>query len=808
MELQRASCMKMLRSRAHAPMGRSCAVPAFLCRPHCVRPLLRFTGPRAFRKPRRRTSKRKDGPEKGLWVVKSLLALVACVAGHISCPLEAGSSVSAACVVDPPAIATVIEAIYTNETSCDVNADGVVSAADVTAAILRRFPAHTPSPAATVTSSTTATPTETESPTTPITETVVPTQTFTATTPSLEGDTETPTATVTETTTPTPSATATGTRCPAGGASLVIEIDNRSGAPNVVVSLNGQRVGTECSGAALAAYDEIRTCAGDGQGACLELTGLVPGTWRHSIRVLEPATGQEQHRLSLLVAGDPSNRLRFTVFASVFTVTTTANDGKGSLRKLIRDAEAVVKPSLIRFDPRAFPDGVPTTIALEFALPTLASDDVTIDATDATGAAGNRIVDAQGLPIGVLSITGARNHLIGLHLRNAGEGNRDVLNISGERAAGNVVERTIIEGSASADGIGVDSGAGSDFFLTANVIRDCEVRGAFDKGIKVTTGSWVIVENCWVHDNVNGGVQATLGGHVLARYNRIEGNRGGTAQNGLSANPSGEPVSGQFSELVTRGNIVRGNGSNGISVRGSVADIRHDYIAANGSSGLRVFNDVGGSARVRVEGVGAICNGMDGVVIADTSEADLGGGFENSRGHNAFTQNNLPAGGANLRNATGLTVSAVNNQWENCGNASMCDEARIAAFDLSDRGARTRITPAQAHRAQQPVVTEVFPRKGRAGERLRIFGSGFNAIDGHFAEGSCTDVVGRNRCVPLRGNCVRIGGVSAPVEAVTPTMLVVRWPFTCIGPVPLVVTVDHGAAGASSEALVVCTDEG
>jgi hypothetical protein len=49
--------------------------------------------------------------------------------------------------------------------------------------------------------------------------------------------------------------------------------------------------------------------------------------------------------------------------------------------------------------------------------------------------------------------------------------------------------------------------------------------------------------------------------------------------------------------------------------------------------------------------------------------------------------------------------------------------------------------------------------------------------------------------------------VSAPVEAVTPTMLVVRWPFTCVEPVPLVVKVDQGATGTMSAPMVVCTND-
>ena len=89
-------------------------------------------------------------------------------------------------------------------------------------------------------------------------------------------------------------------------------------------------------------------------------------------------------------------------------------------------------------------------------------------------------------------------------------------------------------------------------------------------------------------------------------------------------------------------------------------------------------------------------------------------------------------------------------------------------------------------------------------ELLRIYGARFNAIDGHFDQSRCQEVAERNRCVPLRGNCVRIGGITAPVEAVTPRMLVVRWPFTCIEPVPLVVTTDQGSTGLSSEPFTVC----
>jgi hypothetical protein len=560
----------------------------------------------------------------------------------------------------------------------------------------------------------------------------------------------------------------------------------------------------DCSTSTLATSYAITTeCTGTAVVTCGDITGLAPGSWRHSISVIAPSTGQIQHQSSLLIANSTPNRVRFTAFPTVLTVRSGASSGADTFRTVLEGTAAAPKPVLIQFDPAAFPDGVATRIPLDSALPALTADDVTIDGTDASGATGNRIIDAAGLPISALAITGARNHIVGLRLTNAGGNNRDTLNIAGARADANVIEGSLIEGATTGDGIGVDQQAGKGFDATVNVIRDCEVWGASDKGIKVTTGSYARVLHTWVHGNANGGIQATIAGHVQAWQNLVEDNRGSTAQNGLSANGGNDPSFPGNSELQSWANISRGNGANGVSVRGlSLAVIQDDYLAANGSSGLRIFNDVGPPAAAVVAGTSAVCNGVDGAVVANTSLADFGGGLFGGPGDNAFTQNNLPAGGANLRNATGLQVGAINDQWEHCGRATTCDEAAIAAYDLSDHGAHTTITPAQAHRSLVPPVLEsVAPTRGRRGALLRIFGSGFNVIDGHFAEDKCADVAGRNQCVPLRGNCVQIDGIPVYVEAVTPRMLVVRWPFTCVEPVSLVVKTEHGG---TSTPMTVC----
>jgi len=677
----------------------------------------------------------------------------------------------------------VVAAIFVHAASaCDINVDGAVTAADVTAFVLA---GATPTP----TPSGTSSPASTE-----------PTRTATRE--------QSPTTTPTPSPPASPTPTATPRQCPSRGAGLVVEVDNQTGETPIRVVVSGERLSEDCRTGSLAiAYEETVECAGTGVVACASIDALAPGFWRHSIRVLTPATGQLQHHTALLVAHSLPNPVRFTAFASVLTVRSTANTGDRSLRNALQNAGGMPKPVLIQFDPSVFPAGTPTAIMLQFQLPALATSDVTIDGTDPSGVAGTRIIDAAGLPISAFAITGARNHLIGLRLRNAGDNNRDVLSISGAAADGNLVEQVIVENAASGDGIGVDAHAGKSFGASVNVIRNCEVSGASDKGIKVTTGAHARIERCWVHDNVNGGIQSTLGGHVQAWHNLVERNRGGSAQNGLSANARDDDTASEFSELRSWGNVARANGANGVSIRAfAIAHVRDDYLATNGSSGLRIFNDVGPPATALVEGTSAVCNAVDGAAVANTSTADLGGGLFGSPGNNAFAQNNLLAGGTNLRNATGMPLSAANSQWEHCGREVTCNDGAIAALDLSDHGANTTFTPSQAHRSRQPpVLTAVAPPAGKQGDLLRIFGSGFNVIDGHFAEDQCADVTGRNRCVPLRGNCVHINGISAPVEAVTPTMLVVRWPFTCTEPVPLVVTTDQGATGTSSTPLTVCT---
>ncbi len=595
--------------------------------------------------------------------------------------------------------------------------------------------------------------------------------------------------------------------CPTTTASVALDIENRTGGQTVDVTLVGTRLVCDCAGGEGAVvFEESFSCLGIGSRDCGEVTGLAPGEWLLELRVEAPATGQVQYRRERLVAGAEAARSAWTAFASVLVVDDPDNTGIGSLRNRLQLADEAAKPLLIRFDDDVFPAGDVVLAPLEFALPTLETADTTIDGRDALGLAGNRGVDAQGMAFGGLSIAGPRNHVIGLRVRNAGGQNRDLVRVAGTQAHGNVLESLVVEGPASGDGIGVDDGAGSGLGAAATVVRDCEITGVDDKGVKVTTGAFVRIESSHVHDNANGGIQATLGGHAEVVDCLVEGNAGIGAENGLAVQGA---EGGAPSSMSGAGNLVRRNGGNGLSVRAfASAAIADTAFVGNGTGGIRVYNDVGPPALAVVEGSAFACNVLDGAVVLDGSVLDLGGGPFAGFGGNAFAFNGEPEPGIDLRAVSESEVRAIGNQWESCGSGVTCDAGAVLANDVRDGGAGVDIVPAVAVGGDGiPEVTRVVPAAGRAGELVRIFGRGFDAIGG-YGDGTCESVAAANGCDPVAGNCVTIGGAVVEIEAVTPTMIVARWPFTCVEPVALRVSVRRVAGVATSNSVEVCTNAG
>jgi hypothetical protein len=379
------------------------------------------------------------------------------------------------------------------------------------------------------------------------------------------------------------------------------------------------------------------------------------------------------------------------------------------------------------------------------------------------------------------------------------------------------------------EGVG---GAGLDW-ADANIVRDSEIVGCPDKGVKVTTLAYVSVRDSWVHHNIGGGIQATFSGNVDAERNVIE-NEGynATAQvfldaNGLSANGAntivGSTTPSTPSVLRTTANIVRNNSSRGISVQElSTATLVNDFTcgAVNGATGsqngIAVYNNTASAAFAEVRGVASVYNGRNGATVADQSQADFGNSLDG--GDNAFTQNAAtPAlGGHNLDNSGTDSVQASGDQWQHCyadpAHPSMACDGPLG-LDVSGSVIVAPPQPYASDGTALPIVIERFtPEKAKAGDLVHITGHGFNAIDGYPAGGNCTTTVQRaNSCNPIAGTCVQYEAspgqwVDLPVHAVTPREVTVQIPVTCAQPVAVRVMRRDDTGAIVSGSKTFCTN--
>jgi len=603
--------------------------------------------------------------------------------------------------------------------------------------------------------------------------------------------------------------------CPLTGGSVDIRIETPVGASTARVVLSGELLDASCDSAGLrdSNYQHELECSGD--SACaFTAVGLAPGQWVHRIDVATgDGAGQAQARQSLVMArGAGVHTLDWRLFRDVFTVISSedSTDCEGCLRRALELVADAPKPVLIQFA-----DDVVGAIVLVDVLPELTNTAVTIDGIDRDGVAHRRTIDANGLARAALRIRGGGHHIIGLRLANSG-GNADVLLIEGPDSNDNRIEsvqivgrateycerrgesgcvidrRCVIpnrlapQGSCGDDGIAVRDSAGAQ---GENILVDVDVSGAFDKGIKVSEGGVARIERSRVHRNVDGGIQATLGGSLTALENVAESNGGTTTANGIAANGprigGGDPA-----RLTTRGNIIRRNSLRGLCVRSlSVATLSDDYVCGNGAAdrgtgfGLAVLDAASWSSTARVRGAAFVRNNGGGVVTDGSSTVDLGDIA--SPGFNAFAFNGAAATAPNeVRNRSVQSVSAIGNHWHDCGPGYVCNEDAVGSTAVDAPSAAVELAPARPSALRDPpAIHEMRPTFARAGDLVWIYGRDFDAIGAAVQQPGCA---GPGRaCRASDANCVFIGRDAAEIVAATPTMLVIRAPFTCVAPVQL-----------------------
>jgi hypothetical protein len=623
--------------------------------------------------------------------------------------------------------------------------------------------------------------------------------------------------------------------CPVAGASLRVRLGAVDGAPPVTATVLGFVTAPSCDGddsGLQPTYAQTLVCDPTAPAGCeVTFAGLRPGEWTHNIIVgAGESAGQFQGRRQLLLdqaAGRVT--LDWPLHRSVHTVRTLddAPNCTDCLRSAIAAANLGPTPALVQFEP-----SLRGTIGTATALPPITADHVTIDAFDSAGVPLTRTIDGNGLSAAAVRILGSECVVAGLRVTNVG-GDSDAVLLDGAQANSNLLDTlevigrsTVVCGSNGGgcvvDGVCREPTAqnprgvcGDDAIAVrgmagaggANHIRRSLISGARDKGVKVSDGGAAVVEDSTVFGNADGGLQATLSGQLVALRNLVIANLGTTSANGLAANGaaigSDEPA-----RLLTQGNLSIGNTLRGISVRSlSQATLRDDFVCGN-TSGIALLDAAGTSPAATASGLAILRNRGSGVTVADGSTVSMG--QPGAPGANAIAFNGpaAPRTPSNFRNQSGSPIVAIGNQWEHCGPLAPCDLSAVQALDIftTSSQAPVAIAPAEpTRRRAAPQITSIEPTFASAGEVIRIYGSGFDAIGGIGT--TCDGAAAVNTCRPLRGNCVMIDRVPTEVIAVTPTMLVARAPFTCVAPVRASVRTRWGH-GFAHAAFCVVPDAG
>src|SRR5579871_1473160 len=623
--------------------------------------------------------------------------------------------------------------------------------------------------------------------------------------------------------------------CPAT-ATVAVLAENLSEDRSVELVLDGQLLHPDatCAGPGDAAYSVHVTCAGSGLVRCGRIGGLRPGEWinRAMVDVSDSATEELSQRAVFIgnMAGGGANSLVWIIYPRTFVVEAPTVDAlHAALDAATAFTDANPGPALVTFARGAFPGAsAPQTIELlkapACALGSanvcadglsaglcLAGSRIVVDALDRDGERGAVVLSVGTCGRRLVHVSGADDVLRGLVFVGSrkpvdpGQSNcqADTITIAGSGARRNRIEQSEVVGPTCGDAISIQDRAGTPDGDGPGdgVVMDSVVRDARDKGIKVAGGAHATIERTCVHDNHNGGIQATLGGHVFARHDVVQHNVPGAAQNGLSATGG---AAQERTTLVTDGDIVRFAGGRGLTVTdNAAAAFSNDYVADNQFAGGRVETstrvsfaatplaalrgvafscnhrtgisgtcqgaagdtgapctaaadccgapggccvlDPGCAAPLRCgatfsQGIGLAIGAVDG---GGTPLVDLGRG--DSAGRNAFLLNPVTALGADLVvDVGGLAVSARGNQWESCTTATACNPQRVVADDVRlAPGATVDVGAPRGARGGTPDLLRVVPPRPRQGDLVRVYldaavaGASFNAVEG----GACADEI-------------------------------------------------------------------
>jgi len=453
--------------------------------------------------------------------------------------------------------------------------------------------------------------------------------------------------------------------CPES-ATLTIVARNVSGVSPIDVTVDGEHAGDDpgCPGAGATSYHRTLRCTGSGVVRCGLIEGLQPGPWIHRLAVTVPGSAPQVQAQRLLLLGgaptDVSNALVWTIYPRTFVVPSSDPiDLQAQLDQAAMYTEDNEGPVLVTFATTAFPGAAdpkriylvdptgtpPCTIAARNHCPPSATvaaptaglcftgDRIVVDALDRDARPGGVILSVGVCETQTVRLYGGSNVLRGLVVEGSQAPNPrnqlDSLAITDGRAFRNRLEQALIVGPTHGDAVSVGFGAGraDDAGPGDNVISESEITGAEDKGVKVVDGGVVRIERSCLHDNFNGGVQlttsdpaATQGGSAVALENVVQHNVGGGAQHGFIVGVEEKQIE---THIQTRGNVVRFNGTRGISVaNGATADLADDVVTDNYQAGLRIRSlKTSGAPNALLRGSALVCNYAPGYCVDTDGKA-------------------------------------------------------------------------------------------------------------------------------------------------------------------------------------------
>ena len=329
--------------------------------------------------------------------------------------------------------------------------------------------------------------------------------------------------------------------------------------------------------------------------------------------------------------------------ASTFMVTTAADNGPGTLRQAILDANNNAGADSIHFN---IPGSAVPTISLLSALPAI-TETVSIDGTtqpaglvEIEGSSAGAVTTAIDISAGNCAIRGlALNRMMGgaIHISGPGgnviQGNIIGLNSAGDQGSGNsgrAIQITdspgnLIGGTTAADRNTISANSGF-----ASILIDGDL----------STGT--IVQGNFIGTDLTGTVDL------------------GNAGNGIEVRSSGTTIGG-----TTAGsqNIISGN-TTGIRISGSTATgnlVQGNYIGTDVNGAFPLSNGTGISVAADSNTIGGTVPSMSNLVSGNGTGIQLNGA-ENNFVQGNFLGTNVSGDAPLPNNAAGLVlIGAANN---------------------------------------------------------------------------------------------------------------------------------------------------